>query len=494
MTKEEFNAEWLKAEELCNLFDVEICGKKIWKYIRITSDMYFFDYELENVYQNGRCWANMPKGNIIDLFFNYVKNPYRDMFCKDNPLFSRSTDLLYVVNRQNTYRNGKFIHRTIGDYIISTPKDISYSVLEWIPAENDLQYYHLNKNQYFFSHEMVTALFKCNDRVSETIIIKELENKIIKPIEKTTQIRFSDKMKACMVDQVIFYIIYGDAYHNFYNYILKKIKPKLVIYSLFELPFVQILMDVCVENNIKISEIQWGMGFSMIYELGYSANFNNKFIAPTYFMGYGDFSKKMFSKEYTHCKYGIGEENSISIGKIVLNESAIAANKNKLIHKNNKYYLIISSIYPQIIDFTIELAKKIKDKNIKIIYKLHPGESNRPDPKLKILKEHNVIIKDKVSIYSIIEWSDYIIGTESTALYESAKFGKPVFIYGEFSKTHPLVKKNVAIGIESVDDFLNKLKEPQNLNINPDAINYFYADNAKKNYQKFLNEIIIGRK
>lgn len=83
-----------------------------------------------------------------------------------------------------------------------------------------------------------------------------------------------------------------------------------------------------------------------------------------------------------------------------------------------------------------------------------------------------------------------MIGEESTVLYESLKFGKNIFIYGEFSKTHPLVIQNLAIGIENVEDFLEKTKDLTNLNINYKAANYFYADNAKENYQKFLRGAI----
>lgn len=488
MTIEEFNKKLLEAEEKFKFFDVEIFGKKLWGLLRFNYYLLdeIFDEDLEISIQ-----AN--KESRVDLYkfiTNHFKNPCHDLLFKDLPFCMSQKDILYITERKNINCNsGIERKKVVDDYILSTPDNISYAILEFTRNENSYRDLGRPKNMYYFSNEMITALYKTNYNITLKEVLDALLNTIILPLENFFQKRISNRVKNYMIDISMFHIVYDNAYYSFFSSILKKAKPKMVIFEDFYW-FTPILIDVLKSQSIISVIINTNYNIADEQNIAYNTNFKVNTYVPDYIICRGNIERDWFAKEIHGCKYGISKDNLLPIGNISLNERFLRAKKSKYLFNNVKRYLIISSGYTTLKEFALKLSKSLQDEKIEIIYKLHPLEFSQINEFTQYFKDNNVKIKADVSIYNLIETADLIIGEESNAIYESARFYKPIFIYGRFYKTHPLVKHNIATGIASVEDFLEKIKNPEKITTMPENISYFYADNAKENYQKFLRKIL----
>jgi len=488
MTIEEFNQKLLEAEEKFNFFDVEIFGKKIWGLLR------FNYYLLDEVYaDNDGISYNMdlfPKCNFFELIIKHLNNPGYDFLFRDLPCFLSQKDILYITEKYDIkYNTGRERKKVIEDYILSTPDNISYAILEYALSEGSYINFDMFKDKYYFSHEMLTALYKNNYNISREEVSSILLDKIILPLEKFFNKPIVDRVRILMIDICMFYILYSDIYNSFFSYILKKVKPKLVIFT--EIYFITpILVEALRNQNIISANITFMYILVDEKYIGYSSNLKFNRYNPDYVICKGEIERDWFAKETHECKYGISKKNLLPIGNLSLNERFLRAKKSKYPFNEIKRYLVISSGFNKLKEFTLKLSKSLQEEKIEIIYKLHPLEFHKINEFIQYFKNTNVKIKADVSIYNLIETADLIIGEESNAIYESARFYKPIFIYNRFYKTHPLVKHNIATGISSVDDFLNKIKNPEKMTTTPENISYFYADNAKENYQNFLREVI----
>jgi hypothetical protein len=163
-------------------------------------------------------------------------------------------------------------------------------------------------------------------------------------------------------------------------------------------------------------------------------------------------------------------------------------------HENTYKTILIVSDPPlshDFIKFTTELSNKLKNKNFKIIYKLHPREAHLLNERYLPLKNlQNITLVTSGDIYDLIFNSDFIVGSVSTTLFEAMGFNKPIFVYNcIFSQV--TVPQSIGIRFRTGHELFELIKN--NLRIKPiKNIEYYWARNWKEKYKNFIENKILN--
>mgnify|MGYP000654347217 CR=1 FL=1 len=187
-----------------------------------------------------------------------------------------------------------------------------------------------------------------------------------------------------------------------------RINKVILVNRVVFLPFIA----VAKKNNIKVLELQHGITHSEtdLYMGEYQYE-----IDPDYFLNFGSI--------WVGNQFSISKEKQVVIGW---------AYKDWLLSRINvglipKSVLVVSSpsITSRILKSTIELATEFKNYNF--ILRLHPQEK-LDSTQIKELENYiNIIIDDNIqdSLFSILK-CQFIIGENSSVLYEAISLAKPV--------------------------------------------------------------------
>lgn len=489
MNIEAFYRQLLEVEKRDNLFEAQILDKKLWKFLRLTA--WAIAYDLGADLFESKGLVKIHELNFLHVFMKRWNNPSMDIFFRDFPVFLHQTDILYFIPGVRREVNGQGINPYIEDYISATPDDVSYTVLEWLPKEDIRR--SLNprtRNLYYVSHEIIGLLCRANRKVSEAEIQLSLENNIFCPIEMDSQIKISSKGKERIVYETIFHLYYGDAYRIFFHKILDRTSPQIVLFYNSDEPYTQILMEVCNQRGIAIAEIQHGTFIGYEKNIKFCSLCNENLVYPSYYVSYGNFTKEILSREACGCKYGLSANAIKPIGRISLDERCKDSIRKKSFSKK-RIYLIISNCNPAMAEFSLRLATALRGKEVEIIYKLHPYEYGKSMTNINEMKGYGITVMSNCNLYELIERADFVIGIESTVLYESARLGKMIFIYRNDDVRHPLVEKKIAFRIHSVEELIKRSGEINRTMLGARDVGYFFNSSAKKNYQLFLHNVIL---
>jgi len=135
--------------------------------------------------------------------------------------------------------------------------------------------------------------------------------------------------------------------------------------------------------------------------------------------------------------------------------------QNKYRNITKKEQLVIISqpkIANLLIDFTKKLAEN-KEKDYKIVYKIHPQESDLLTNEYEELKQLgvNILSGSSTDLYKVLAESKWQIGVYSTALYEGMTFSCITLIFmapgWEYMKS--ILDSNLATLIKSPEEFLD---------------------------------------
>lgn len=343
------------------------------------------------------------------------------------------------------------------DPIISYLNNRSYLILE-----NQYQFRHflpvITKNLLYPDYMMLEIaikrilLYRKNIDRNKAKYFKELEDKL--KIEFKTDIEILSIVKR---------------YDQLYNYkvkqftrLLQKVNPKIL--------FIVVgygretLIHAAKKLHIPVVELQHGMLSE--YHLGYDVSSGEKEDFADYFFSFGPAWGRM-------ANFPIPQEKIIPIGYQYLNN---AIDKYKNVKKKNQViFLSQGTIGDRLSKFAVKLISNLS-LDIKIFYKLHPGEYLRWKTEYKDLYAAyekgyiSVIAGDDPPLYQIMAESKWQIGVNSTALFEGMAFKCKTFVVNL-----PGIEdiKNM---IESKRFFLVQDPKEINFNYNSDDIDYSNDD------------------
>ena len=135
----------------------------------------------------------------------------------------------------------------------------------------------------------------------------------------------------------------------------------------------------------------------------------------------------------------------------------------------------------------VDVWQRLKEKNIKIIYKLHPAEYNtwREDYPWLIDSDIEVVDNLEHNIYEYFAMSDVQIGVYSTAVYEGLGFGLKTMIYNvAFAETMSgLIEQGYAILVNDADEVVHNLENTGHENVSET----FWKTNALGNIKELID-------
>lgn len=254
--------------------------------------------------------------------------------------------------------------------------------------------------------------------------------KLLKPFFDTKKIYFLDQLiydinnffeKEFGFSVDVNEILYTKAeilfrYKSVYKLMLKYLKPQKVLlvcsYGL------ESLIIASKELNIPTYEIQHGTITD--FHLGYSfPKTNSKYSFPDYLLVFGQFWKDTVN-------FPLANKNINVLGYPYLQNKI--NDFQKYTKKNQILFLSQGSIGKYLSKFAINFSK-LNNSDLKIIYKLHPGEYDRWSieyPWLKLAHDKNQLIvldNNDHSLYELLSTSKWQVGVYSTAIFEGLVFG-----------------------------------------------------------------------
>ena len=289
------------------------------------------------------------------------------------------------------------------------------------------------------------------------------------------------------------------SYVNYFERILKKTKPKVIIslsyYSLNK----HALAYASKRNAIKSIELQHG--FMSNTTVGYLYNtIENYSVFPDYMFAFGDFFKEILRNNPSMFK----KENVFSTGfpfieKIKNSDTLPSVTIMKKI-QGKKVILFASQWHVSEIckQYLLEILKLL-NKEYFILYKTHPNESVQKNFYDEVKNFDNVLLIDNPSetLHTLLKVSDIHATINSTTFFEAAYFGAPTIFLYEKESTYfieEFINNQCFFLAKNAKEFMTILKNYEsNCSFIKEKTNQiaqtYFKDNALVNNVMLIEEI-----
>jgi hypothetical protein len=455
-------------EKDLNLFEQQIDGVYFWELVR-------WNIHRQILQEKGVYGQAHTKFDINSKYYKII-NATRNFFYK-NPFLASKADILFIGHPRRKLMEDGLWWDIYSDPVIESIKNKRKCLLLERPILNK----HLCPTKTsnirhldiaYFSASMVkrTKLNKVCLLSKDKSIIREINVKLSEIFNTNLNLEY----------KILHKLRVKKNQTPVYKILLKKIKPKIVIFLVSYGN--EIFIDACKKLSIPSVELQHGTSIGF-YHLGYSfpIEFPKK-IFPDYLFVFGDFWKYRTT-------YPIPAKNIFSVGYPFFE---METNKYKDEPKKNQVIFISqNTIGGRLSKFAVEL-KKNQDFNLDIVYKLHPGEYAIWAKEYPWLVDSGVRIIDNDSepLYKLLAQSKLLVSVYSTVVYEGLGMGLKIFLvdFPGIEYMDELISSKAAVKISSLDEFIQNLKQTsQDYQVKPDN---FFKPNALKNIGKALDEII----
>ena len=464
--------KFIKFEYEEELFNKEIQGVKFWHYIRFS----IYDEILKQKYNLGQVHSDSSDKKFITKVWYELKQIPN--FILKNPLCGLDQRDILVLNHQRRVKNGNYYDCIYTDEILKNINK-SYYVFEESVLEKHLKPIRTKNIRYFdyidFIKEAKKIFFKfinpnfgklCSTDINRLFLL-------FNAINKAFNVNF-DKYKE--IKDIENLILNYKIYKKYYEKILNKIKPKIII-EVCSYIFNRFLFnELAKKRGIKIVELQHGtMGK---YPIAY--NFYKKLeldIFPEYILLFGEYWKN-------NTRFPLEKENLIVTGfpyfECRLKE--LTTNNRKSSKKENILFISQGSIGKELSQLAIKFNNLIDHKKYNIIYKLHPGEYDRWESDYPWLKKSyiEIVNNNKKDIYYFFSKCNFQVGVYSTVIFEGLGFNLKTFIYKVYGYKYMkyLYENNYAQLVASADDIINQLNSDKE---NIKNIEFFWKSNSLRN-------------
>lgn len=431
-------------EEKYNLNYQEIQGCFAWQLIR----MHLY-YDITRKTQmfgapQQKSLSLLDKVNSFLPFFknSLLHNPFTGKYNKDILIFDHSRKVIFNDEYCDIYSN--FLVDFLSD-------DYSFEVLE-SPYLN----HHFTQKQDYISYTDAIQLGSYIHKKLNKIEFSQSEKELILKVQNELESIFNIELNIPWM--LTTHILNFQYDYKKYIELFKKRNPKIV--------FVVVAYEnhpiVAAAKHLGIEVIELQHGTITDYHLGYSypekTRLNGEIpYFPDKILSFGDY----WLNEDT-CP--IIRENVIPIGFSYFESQSkdfidIEAIDNQIL------FISQGVIGRYLSKLAVEFAKTQKD--LKIIYKLHPGEyatwrENYPEL-AEVSSSHNfeVIDNSEVPLYKLLAESNYQVGAFSTAIYEGLMFNCKTFILDVpgVEYLNDLIEKGYIFKIRDADDLNDNLDE-----------------------------------
>jgi len=471
--------KFLMFEEEHELFNIEIKDIKIWHFIRFEVHRRIMN-QCENT---GQAHDNLSNENIIKKLWLYILQFPNYLF--KNPNWNLHNRDILVLNHARRVWNVKYYDCIYTDEILSQI-NYSYYVFENPTLGKHLKPIRTKNLRYLDIENLKIPIIKRLPRkIFNLNLTKEGQCKV-EYIVNTINNNFDVNLDISdIIDVIELALINYKIYHNFYNKVLDKINPKIIIevvsYSMDRL----VLNVVAKEKEIPVIELQHGtMGK---YHIAYNfLNEKNLPAFPDYVFLFGQ-----FWKDTTRLPL---DKSSLKVVGWPYYQKQVKKfiNKSKKRMKTNILFVSQGSIGNYLSRIACELQKKLDLDKYKIIYKLHPGEFLRWEKEYPWLLSSNIeiVYNNDHSIHYYLSDADIQVGVSSTALFEGLGYGLKTIIckFPLYEFMEELINNQLVTLVENVDELLFHIEqEIYSKKINT---NYLWEPNSLVKIIDCIKEIV----
>lgn len=453
------------------MFNVKISGVKVWQYIR--NDIY--DLHLRVVY------GFFDGSGLKKIRGKEDKKAYKLWDCiKEKTIYNQAfigrRDALIFASARKVIDNG-CKYRDVYTDIIDKKLRQSHYLLDStrLPQESP--------NLIYIDCERFK---KAKGIKNESVNISrdEFESKIIQPIETYYDIQLNNNHRRQIFIMLQKRLENRKSLAKYYHYILKKSRPKviLIVGVHFEMT---VLCAVAKKRDIPVVVLQHGE-ISTTEPTYNSQKTINLSTYPDYFFVFSELEKK-------RGRFMIPSSRVIPVGYPELDEYIKNAKQRKS-EKEKKEILIISCIDENLLKFTNELAEKVDGTKYRIVYKLHPVEyGNWREAYGSYLLHPNIEVAGDNSkiIYDYFMDAEWVVGMQSTCLYEATAFSvKMAILDSPFKKDYDeffeLGRANLISGVEDLLAIIDRK------DINSKASTAWFENNSMEKVQRAIDDIIAS--
>jgi len=319
-----------------------------------------------------------------------------------------------------------------------------------------------------------------------------LKSKLVTHVdEKTTKaidnfIEFLNKNFAMGFDQTFYEMIKNSLIKeatrlsymkSYFLKLLDRIQPKIVFLEDAHYGGQSYIIKWAKERGIVTAEFQHGTVSKSHPAYNYGEGVRNseeyKKYVPDYFLTYG---------EYWNNQVRIPGKTYV-VGNPHFYESI---RKYRDIEEQKNTILIVSqwTMTEKFVKIAEYLAKRFK--NMRIIFKMHPGEMKNYELIKPLESFQNVEVKKDGDIYELIARCENIVACYSTVVFEVLAFKKRIYVLdNKFSRNY--IPKELGVRFGNLEE-LAEMIEKKVKNVDEPSVEYYFNANWKENYVRFIRE------
>lgn len=472
MNLDEFMNRFLGFEEEYEMFKVKINNIHIWHYLRfhVYNDLLENEGHVSFTQRNVVNKRNVKSENKLE----YIRRKYT--LC--NQFLAQKRDVLIISHPRKYKDDGKY-YKCIYTHLLDQSLIQSHYILDGKTPDGN---YEIQRSRNVLYWDMEAFKKVKHIRFPENHASKtEIENRIVKPIENYFAINIEQNTKKEWFNRINVFINVRKYYIQYYSYMLRKIRPKIILIVVSYGFDRMVLCEVAHKMHIPVVELQHGtIGPNVIAYNFYNRRQLNSF--PDYIFTFGQYEKQ-------HTRFPIPESHIIPTGYPELENNY---NKYKKKKGNKKVILFISQTLANIAQFANTVAQSLDAGKYEVIFQLHPFEYScwkttigryLTHPNIKVVGSFNH------TIYESLAQADWVVGNYSTVLSEAQMFDVKVAIlkFDMYQIAGFLYQNDYAILVDSPEQLVKEIKEDI---FQPNKEVSLFEKNSLKNMQKNIDSII----
>ena len=292
--------------------------------------------------------------------------------------------------------------------------------------------------------------------------IAEILNQIGPVIEEINETFHVSLSKQHYADSVYRHVILYRSKRRYYEKLVRKYKPKVIMEVVSYLPECLILSELGKKYKIPTVELQHGIidETHPAYHFGPDIKLPQ---LPDYIFVFSDYWKELVPSPFT--------DKQIKVTGYPYFERDVRKYKERMEKERESgqeeiriCFISQWTIGAALSKLALELEDKLREtgKSYKIFYKLHPGEFKDWKEKYPRLAESSIEVvgQGDMSLYEMFAGCQIQIGVASTAIFEGLGFGLKTLIYriSDAEMFQQVCDKGYASYINGVEDILKEMQ------------------------------------
>lgn len=467
-----FMNKFLAFEEKYEMFKVKINNIYIWHYLRfhVYNDLLENEGYVSFTQKNVINKRNVKSENKLE----YIGRKYT--LC--NQFLAQKRDVLIISHPRKYKDDGKY-YKCLYTHLLNESLLQSHYVLDGRTPDGN---YEIQRSHNVLYCDMEAFKKVKHIRFQEQYASKtEIETRIMNPVENYFTISIEGDTKRKWFNYINGFINARKYYIQYYSYMLKKIRPKIILVVVAYGFDRMILCEVAHKMHIPVVELQHGtIGPNVIAYNFYNRRQLNSF--PDYIFTFGQYEKQQ-------TRFPIPESHIIPTGYPELENNY---NKYKKKKGNKKVILFISQTLPKIARFANEVAQSLDADKYEVIFQLHPFEYSCWETTIgRYLSHPNIKVVGSFNhtIYESLAQADWVVGNYSTVLTEAQMFDVKVAIlkFDMYQIASFLYQNGYAILVDSPEQLIKEIKKDT---FQPNREVSLFEKNSLKNMQRNIDSII----